>query len=147
MVGNGRLFKFGEFTSASGKRLAWKVDCDGLPDDDLKAIAALYGPPLNFRAAVGIPRGGLRLAEALQEYATGLPGDPLLIVDDVFTSGHSITEYVRLHWPEPSLMPRIAVFVIFDRSAHAFKELYVYDGKAVPVTSFWRLGTPAEDIR
>ena len=48
-----------------------------------------------FRAATGIPRGGVALGVELNKHATGAPNDPLLIVDDVWTTGTSFREIVE----------------------------------------------------
>lgn len=83
------LFQLGDFTLAGGTRSGWKIDCDALTDGDWRALAEmvrlLAGP---YRAVVGVPRGGLALAKHLEPFA-GLAG-PLLIVDDVLTTGGSM---------------------------------------------------------
>ena len=48
-------------------------------------------PP--FKEALGIPRGGIKLATLLNEHATGNEKDPICIVDDVFTTGKSMVDY------------------------------------------------------
>jgi hypothetical protein len=85
------LFCEKDFIGAGGQSLSWKIECDVLSDADLKTIAAVCAPSLpKFCEAVGVPRGGLRLAAAMNAYA-----DPaakrVLIVDDVWTTGKSMT--------------------------------------------------------
>jgi hypothetical protein len=46
-----------------------------------------------FQAAIGIPRGGVKLGMYLNEYGTGDPKHPYLICDDVLTTGGSMNEY------------------------------------------------------
>lgn len=80
-----------DFIGAGGQSLSWKIECDVLSDADLKTIAAVCAPSLpKFCEAVGVPCGGLRLAAAMNAYA-----DPaakrVLIVDDVWTTGKSMT--------------------------------------------------------
>jgi orotate phosphoribosyltransferase len=86
------LFRSGDFTLHSGEHSPFKIDCDGLTGEDWEALAALAAallPP--FSAVYGVPRGGVRFAAALQKHAT--PGAwPLLIVDDVLTTGASMEE-------------------------------------------------------
>jgi orotate phosphoribosyltransferase-like protein len=58
-------------------------------------------PP--FREAVGIPTGGTKLGDLLNEHATGNEKDPVCIVDDVLTTGGSmeyfLTQYQRNRRP------------------------------------------------
>ena len=88
------LFQTGDFTLRSGKKSKWKIECDALSDSDwagLAAMAAEILPP--FRYARGVPSGGLPFAEALQRYATGQMFDPILIAEDVCTTGGSMVRF------------------------------------------------------
>ena len=88
------LFQSGNFVLSSGTKSNFKIDCDGLGWDDIKTLAKmisdLVGP---FSSVEGIERGGLHLAEGLQEFVI-LPAKggyfPHLIVDDVLTTGTSM---------------------------------------------------------
>ena len=90
------LFQLGDFTLNSGATSRWKLECDALSDCDVKALAEMIrqmvGP---FHTVEGVPRGGLRLAEALKPFV-GLGGD-YLFVDDVLTTGDSM-ERARREW-------------------------------------------------
>lgn len=82
------LFTFGDFTLHGGERSCWKIDCDALTDGDLVTLARMIADAMpTFGSVEGVPRGGLRIAEALQAHVTA---GPLLIVDDVFTTGASM---------------------------------------------------------
>lgn len=85
------LFQSGDFTLSSGKKSAWKLECDSLTDADIVTLAAmirqLVGP---FGSVEGVPRGGLRLAHALCEFAKPTASGSHLIVDDVLTTGASM---------------------------------------------------------
>lgn len=71
----------------------WKIDCDCLTDDDIEAIAKLLSERIPiFSDIVGIPTGGLRLAKAMEKYMIDGPF-PLLIVDDVLTTGKTMERY------------------------------------------------------
>lgn len=84
------LFQLGEFTLHSGMQSAWKIDCDALTDTDIATLAVMLKEILPaFGSVEGIPHGGLRLAAALAAFATG---GPILIVDDVLTTGRSMEE-------------------------------------------------------
>lgn len=75
------------FVSHSGLNLDFKIDCDALSDADIAALAAIIARRVEFGSVLGIPRGGLRLAKALEPYASV---GPRLIVDDVLTTGASM---------------------------------------------------------
>jgi orotate phosphoribosyltransferase len=86
------LFDHGRFVLHSGRESDWKVDCDALADHDWAALAVIAAdrlPP--FGSVEGVPAGGLKLAAALEPFSTGAPG-PVLIVDDVLTTGRSMEE-------------------------------------------------------
>ena len=84
------LFKSGTFTSHSGVHLPDKIDCDALTKADWDTLAAWVAQRVDFKAVIGIPRGGLAFAAALQPYCK--PKGCTLIVDDVLTTGASMEE-------------------------------------------------------
>jgi len=87
------LFQLGDFKLHSGVVSFWKIDCDALTLEDWSALARIaYMKTIRFREVVGIPEGGLKLAEALKPYRFPNPGYPILIVDDVLTTGASMEE-------------------------------------------------------
>lgn len=84
------LFQLGKFILHSNATSAWKIDCDALTDADIAAVAAMFSeilPP--FGSVEGVPRGGLRLAKALEPFVTT---GRVLIVDDVLTTGRSMED-------------------------------------------------------
>ena len=95
------LFQKIDFISHSGIPLKWKIECDALSADEWNAIATMIMDYQKnpFYKAVGIPRGGLPLAEALNQYASGDQKDPVLICDDVFTTGNSILDFIKKEYP------------------------------------------------
>lgn len=108
------------FTMHGGGTSYWKIECDHLSDGDIewfaKAITNACSP---FGAVVGIPRGGLRLAEALQ--GSCLTGHrTLLIVDDVFTTGTSMVEYCEKYKDQ---YENIIGAVMFNRSGMDFTNI------------------------
>ncbi len=85
------LFKFGWFASHSGFQLPFKIDCgDGFEKGDWEGLAAIIAWKFAFSSVYGIPRGGVDFARALDKYVT--PGYPVLIVDDVLTTGRSFLD-------------------------------------------------------
>ena len=98
------LFQSVNFKSHSGLSLTWKIEMDALSDAEWVAVSKMImerTPP--FREAVGIPRGGVKLGDLLNEHATGNEEDPICIVDDVLTTGGSmeyfLTQYQRNRRP------------------------------------------------
>ena len=89
------LFQSGDFTLHSGEQSALKIECDALTPADWDTLAAMVAERFKFQHAFGIPNGGLRFAEtlnrvyAMREY----PQWPILIVDDVLTTGASMEQW------------------------------------------------------
>ena len=101
------LFQKGDFFLHSGDRSFWKIECDAFTLDDWLTLAAI-GKNLvpKFGSVKGIPYGGLLFGRALNQYATMNLSDPLLMVDDVLTTGSSI---------ERSMSPGDIGLVVFAR--------------------------------
>lgn len=93
------LFKTGDFTLHSGGKSWFLIDSNALTDGDIEFLAEFIVKELkidNFEVAVGIPRGGTRLAETLNDkYAGRGPMNHVLIIDDVCTTGDSLEEYKK----------------------------------------------------
>jgi len=108
------LFDDTEFISHAGLNLGWKIEMDALYTDDWRCLAKMIMEyeTRPFREAVGIPRGGVRLGQMLNEYATGNPEDPILIVDDVYTTGTSIREFIEENYKDENLF----CWVVFARN-------------------------------
>ena len=98
------LFQSIDFKSHSGLDLSWKIEMDALSDPEwftIKKMIMELTPP--FKEAVGIPQGGIKLGNLLNEHGTGKEEDPICIVDDVLTTGGSmeyfLTQYQRNRRP------------------------------------------------
>lgn len=103
------LFKRGTYTFASGQQSAFKIECDGLDDEDWATLAMLLVakvPP--FNEVHGVPRGGLPLAEALHPYLSN--EGVALVVDDVWTTGGSMRKYIDQTYLDLKVMHRAVVF-------------------------------------
>lgn len=106
------LFVEGEFTAHSGATLFEKIECDALTDKDWECLAHMIDRRLpQFGQAIGVPRGGLKLAEILNALnAIGTDSTkPVVVVDDVLTTGRSLLKVMVQH-------PGSIGFVVFDRS-------------------------------
>lgn len=89
------LFQSGAFDLHGGGVSDFKIECDALSDDEMNALAfqlAQRLPPYRYNV-FGIPRGGLRVARAMEAFAG--PEGPRLVCDDVLTTGLSFRQYVR----------------------------------------------------
>ena len=87
------LFKFGKIKLHSGEGSFWKVECDALGYGDWDCLARMYASEHVFSEVEGVPRGGVKFADALTVYRQLEPGHGLLIADDVFTTGASMEEH------------------------------------------------------
>lgn len=105
------LFQLKNFTMHSGAKGTYKLECDSFTDGDLETLAHIVAERARAIRSLtseiggtginrvhGIPRGGVRFANALQQYA----GDPEgidMIVDDVHTTGASMEEAkLKIGW-------------------------------------------------
>ena len=96
------LFEVGDFVSHAGKELPWKIECDAIRPEWWDALARMVMDYQDrpFYKAVGIPRGGVPFAQAMNKYASGDPNDQIMICDDVFTTGTSFKDFIRENFPE-----------------------------------------------
>ena len=109
------LFQSIDFTSHSGLDLSWKIEMDALSDPEwftIKKMIMELTPP--FKEAVGIPTGGTKLGDLLNEHGTGKEEDPICIVDDVLTTGESMEYFLTQY--QRNRRPFIAIgWVVFAR--------------------------------
>ena len=108
------LFECGEFRSHSGIRLPYKIDCDYLSDEDIECIAEIISSKVEFGVVQGIPKGGCRLANALDKYAVWDAPFNILIVDDVMTTGKSLDK-AKAEQPPQVHPDDVLGYVIFAR--------------------------------
>ena len=96
------LFEVGDFVSHAGKELPWKIECDAIRPEWWDALARMVMDYQErpFYKAVGIPRGGVPFAQAMNKYASGDPNDQIMICDDVFTTGTSFKEFIKENYPD-----------------------------------------------
>jgi hypoxanthine phosphoribosyltransferase len=109
------LFESGKFKSHSGKTLPFKIDCDYLNNDDIDCIAKYISSKCTFGLVIGIPSGGDRLADALEQYVKPDAPFNVLIVDDVLTTGASM-EYGKASMQGYVHHKDIIGWVIFART-------------------------------
>ena len=84
------LFQIGNFALHGGEYSDWKIECDALTDEDWETLAYLIQDKVTFYGVIGVPKGGIKLARALRKYGTLDNSLPILIVDDVLTTGASM---------------------------------------------------------
>lgn len=84
------LFVKANIVLHSGQTTDWKIECDALTDEDVKTLCYLISVKVTFGCVYGVPNGGSRFEKELLQYATRSARDPILIVDDVLTTGESM---------------------------------------------------------
>lgn len=102
------------FVLHSGEESKYKIECDALTYDDWVTLAhMIYRRIPNYTRVVGVPQGGLKLADLLRKPAPIYTKEPtLLIVDDVLTTGGSMQELYNKY---QSKYDRIVGAVVFAR--------------------------------
>ena len=88
------LFVNESFVGHSGVMLPWKIECDSLSDAEWEWAAARVAERIHIHSVYGVPTGGMKLANALEQYIKP-SGEHLLIVDDVLTTGGSMEQARR----------------------------------------------------
>ena len=111
------LFVEEDFKSHAGLDLHWKIEMDALDEAEWKCIARMIMEYQTepFQAAIGIPRGGLKLSVYLNDYSTQNNNDPYLIVDDVLTTGGSMEEFKKDYFDKK----KVFGWVVFSRTKPA----------------------------
>lgn len=110
---NTHLFHRVDFVSHSGLDLDFKLECDAFTDEDWETIAYLISKKFRFYQVYGVPRGGVVLAEKLQKYRTMDLDMPILIVDDVLTTGKSM-EDMKKHCMDHEYIANYVGVVVFS---------------------------------
>lgn len=88
------LFMSGNFKLRSGQISDYKIECDALTPADWLGLAVIARRLLpSFCCVEGVPRGGLPFAQALKYFASGNGAHPLLIAEDVCTTGGSMERF------------------------------------------------------
>lgn len=75
---------------SGGEYTEFKIECDALTKKDIACFAKLICEKTPFCEVVSVPTGGDRIAKELRQYCT-IDG-PVLIVDDVLTTGASMNK-------------------------------------------------------
>lgn len=91
------LFRFGDFTLASGARSRFMIDCDAISLSEWHTLARLALPLLPpFKNVIGVPKGGIMWAEVFKHYVQS-DSRITLVVDDVYTTGGSMACCVAMN--------------------------------------------------
>jgi len=93
------LFQRYDYKSHANLDLTWKLECDAISDGEWSVLARIISELESrpFSDVVGVPRGGVKLENEMLNYVSGNKNDPVLIVDDVWTTGTSFKEFVGIH--------------------------------------------------
>lgn len=105
------LFEQGNFILHSGQKTNFKIECDALTDKDIKTLALLISERYVFGKVFGVPRGGTRLANALQTHCNLHHTAYSLIVDDVITTGTSMEKYRQVLAQRPAELNEVDDYV------------------------------------
>jgi len=105
------LFQKKTFKAHSGSIEHFKIECDALTNEDIKTLAYIIARRIPFYDVYGIPKGGIRIANALEKYKDKNGHGYFLIVDDVLTTGNSMEE---AKW-KCYANPKITGVVLFAR--------------------------------
>jgi orotate phosphoribosyltransferase len=93
------LFQSGDFFLTSGGRSSFKIECNALTPDDWDTLARMIADRApRYIEVVGVPRGGEKLAKALERLPIAGAYHSTcerLVVDDVWTTGASILKLMR----------------------------------------------------
>ena len=108
------LFKKENVVLNSGKESDFKIDCDALTDEDIDCISYLISKKFKFSSVVGIPTGGTKLENSLKKYRIDDDTLPILICDDVLTTGGSMNR-MRESFEYSGVKNNIIGVVIFSR--------------------------------
>jgi len=123
------LFQQGRFKLHSGKMSWFKIDCAFLAPEDWASIAKLISEYFDFKEVIGIPTGGLKLAEALSFYKKNKPELPTLLVDDVLTTGNSMEKFRQ------KIEGQVIGVVLFARGECPSWIMPVFDMRMKPIES------------
>jgi orotate phosphoribosyltransferase len=105
------LFNSGEYKLHSGLVSPFKIDADALTNNDISALAIIIADRFPYTMAYGVPRGGIRFARALNGLPHSEPSVPsYLIVDDVLTTGGSITTFRKERLSKEADVTGIVIF-------------------------------------
>lgn len=88
----------------SGDWSTFKVECDALTTHDWETLARIVSERFTFQAVYGIANGGLKLSEPLAAFCEPSGTIPLLIVDDVFTTGGSMRDARKIYGKAPGVV-------------------------------------------
>ena len=84
------VFERKEFMLRTGVYARYTIDCDAFDEEEMETLAWLISEKGTFREVHAASRGARRLAATLEKYRS--EDGVRLIVDDVLTTGQSMTE-------------------------------------------------------
>ena len=100
------LFQDVDIIGHAGGKLTWKIECDAISDAEWQVLAnlILHYEKRPFRVAIGIPTGATTLGNILNRHATGERQHPVLVVDDVYTTGTSVREFKEKNYADEHII-------------------------------------------
>lgn len=112
------LFQWGHFNLHSGDKTWWRIDCDALSDSEIELFAKMISEKVGRFNSVVSPSSHPgssvhKLKDALKPYCDPRVSDPgiiYLIVDDVMTTGVSMTEVFGQISPHAAVVKGAVMF-------------------------------------
>ena len=100
-ITSANLFTSGDFISHAGLPLKWKIECDAIRTEEWDCLAQMIMEyeDMPFKEVKGIPTGGRSLASALDKYKSPDADDLVMVVDDVWTTGTSMRDFIKETYP------------------------------------------------
>ncbi len=87
------IFQLFDFALSNGGSSIFKIECDNLTNEDIECFARMVAH-VSFKSVESIPKGGIPFAKALEKYIDP-ESEVHLVVDDVLTSGKSMTDAMQ----------------------------------------------------
>jgi len=91
MIAN--LFQKKNLILNSGLSSDFKIECDALTDKDIECLSYLISKKIQFKSVFGVPTGGIKIQKELEKYCINDDNLPILICDDVLTTGGSMERF------------------------------------------------------
>jgi|SRR6185436_1125577 len=94
----------------TGQTLPITIDCNALTDADYDCLAKIIGRKLQFKKVIAASGGGLKLEKALEKCCVEDETFATLIVDDVLTTGATMSN-MKVNLNDPNVIG-VVIFAV-----------------------------------